>query len=260
MLKVHLPAKHFARLLLADLKIDSYPVDVEHICDRLNIVIRHLALDTAEAIFILRGGEKYILINENQDYRPRLRFTIAHELGHYCIPWHDQSVYGCNPDQIGSYLHNNKREREADEFASALLMPEETLRSTVGKSNFDLDTLDSLCKEYEVSLTSMAIRFLELSSDLAAVFLSCGDGVILWGMRTDSMRVNLRTGRLHQGSRAYRMLNSPRSGLIDGPTEVDAGCWFDRDGRVVEESRLLGTRQVLSIITVPDSDYDHFYA
>lgn len=60
-------------------------------------------------------------------YGPRKRFTIAHELGHILISWHDGTAafFGLQ-NKVSSFYDIN--ELEADEFASELLLPEFWMR------------------------------------------------------------------------------------------------------------------------------------
>ena len=65
------------------------------------------------------------------DNSGRKKFTIAHELGHYFLQHqlHDSSVF-CTTNDITEEGHQNDPiEREANYFASCLLMPEEKVKS-----------------------------------------------------------------------------------------------------------------------------------
>lgn len=60
----------------------------------------------------------------------RMRFTLAHELGHYFISWHLGTII-CHSDplEVGERLGRWEEEAEANRFASEFLMPTEWLRS-----------------------------------------------------------------------------------------------------------------------------------
>lgn len=72
------------------------------------------------------NGVKYIMVNKNISNEGRKNFTIAHELGHYFLKHnlHDNALF-CTDDFVAEdkYL-NNPIEREANYFATCLLMPE----------------------------------------------------------------------------------------------------------------------------------------
>jgi hypothetical protein len=55
----------------------------------------------------------------------RRRFTIAHEIGHFLIPWHDASAQCASADMgvLKSQDARRSKEAEANRFAAALLTP-----------------------------------------------------------------------------------------------------------------------------------------
>jgi Zn-dependent peptidase ImmA (M78 family) len=88
------------------------------------------------------------------DHYFRQRFTMAHELGHYILHRHrmvnnvieDTTMYRSNfPDAL---------EREANQFATAVLMPLEQLKEDYAKTN----NLNVLAKKWQVSPAAMRIR------------------------------------------------------------------------------------------------------
>lgn len=78
-----------------------------------------------------------IYISSATENENRQNFTLAHELGHIFIPWHDD-VTSCAPENFMSE-HNRLldiQEYEANFFASELLMPTEWLRDILKKNNY----------------------------------------------------------------------------------------------------------------------------
>lgn len=78
------------------------------------------------------NDQVYIIINKNIDNIGRKHFTIAHELGHYFLQHqlHQNSIFCNNKDILEQGHQSNPIEREANYFASCLLMPEEKVRNT----------------------------------------------------------------------------------------------------------------------------------
>lgn len=76
--------------------------------------------------------QTFILINADIDNIGRKHFTIAHELGHYFLQHqlHQNSIFCNNKDILEQGHQSNPIEREANYFASCLLMPEEKVRNT----------------------------------------------------------------------------------------------------------------------------------
>lgn len=108
------------------------PVDVEGAARRLGIDIEELPLSNAVSGMLIREGPKQWLIVVNNRYRDarRRRFTIAHELGHWCL--HRQRLRRSSLELAGEL------EGEANEFAGALLIPTEHLYMT---THFDAERI-----------------------------------------------------------------------------------------------------------------------
>ncbi len=108
-------------------------------------------------------SNKIIVVNSKHS-AVRKRFTIAHELGHYILA-------GC-PGKCYAHRESsdvyNAEERDANSFASALLMPEDDVikffnsnsKKTFGKS----DSLQIFCvaKKYNVSEKAAEVRLKKL--------------------------------------------------------------------------------------------------
>ena len=101
----------------------------------------------------------------------RLRFSFAHELGHYFIDEHRLVL------ESGESLHRPSRylikqrdpvEEEADYFASCLLMPGSDFRKKCNET-FSSGLIDRLRKEYGVSWPAVASRYMELGSTPIAI-------------------------------------------------------------------------------------------
>ncbi|MEQ8472552.1 MAG: ImmA/IrrE family metallo-endopeptidase [Marinoscillum sp.] len=95
---------------------------------------------------------------------PRARFTFCHELGHYFIDEHRNSLL-----RGGSLFHVSKAEYqsnltvelEADTFASNLLMPQKQFLSFYKKGKFGFSEIVKTSKFFDVSLTATAVRLIQ---------------------------------------------------------------------------------------------------
>ena len=98
----------------------------------------------------------------------RRRFTIAHELGHFILHRASQPSFLCDKESIYSGIDNLKQiEREADDFASNLLMPGDMLRDRIAGKRIDFHLIGDLAKEFGVSLESMSIRIVKYTEQRA---------------------------------------------------------------------------------------------
>jgi IrrE N-terminal-like domain len=93
----------------------------------------------------------------------RRRFTIAHELGHWRLHCrgqrHARAAVYCRSEDIGGDPETlriaSAREREANRFAAALLMPEALVRREA--TGLKLNVL-ALARRFEVSAPAMKVR------------------------------------------------------------------------------------------------------
>jgi Zn-dependent peptidase ImmA (M78 family) len=112
-------------------------------------------------------GGFHIYLNTHDNLSPdnsRVRFSFAHELGHYFIDEHRNALKKGKSlhKSFNQYLQRNIVEKEADHFASSLLMPQQFFITDIGNKKFSIDILNTLKDKYKVSLTACALRFLEI--------------------------------------------------------------------------------------------------
>ena len=93
----------------------------------------------------------------------RRRWTIAHEIGHWVMHagrGSDASYErGCAPDDLDNEAKLAATERDANDFANELLMPEELIATMATDCGFNLALL---AERFEVSLRALELRLLRL--------------------------------------------------------------------------------------------------
>ena len=102
----------------------------------------------------LRDSDLEIVVNSDMDYLPRKRFTIAHELGHIFIGWHDDVTLCRTDNEYAAHNMLDIQEKEANVFASELLMPTEWVKKQLSKyADYGLDyVIRRMCDDAETSL------------------------------------------------------------------------------------------------------------
>ena len=116
-----------------------------------------------------RNRRFHVFINTRQSdhlFIPRVRFSFAHELGHFTMPWHRQALMQPGARPHGSkleYCFDCSAEREAEYYAACLLMPEKRMRRDIANRRFSFVLVDELSKKYQVSITSTLIRLIGLN-------------------------------------------------------------------------------------------------
>jgi Zn-dependent peptidase ImmA (M78 family) len=140
----------------------SMQVDLEQIADSLGIRVFYLPLnDDDSGVLLVKDGKAVVIIN-GKHHQNRRRFSLAHELAHYCLHRQD-SVEIFHRDQI-STLGTKKIEIEANAFAAELLMPEESLKVWMASKEFDPldddidDVIAQKARELGVSQQALNIR------------------------------------------------------------------------------------------------------
>jgi len=169
-------ARRRAREVLAEAGLSKAPIPVERLIKKLNIVLRHEALDDdLSGMAYINDGLSMIGINAIH-HPNRQRFSAAHELGHHIL--HAAEITGSvHVDKGGprvllrddtSSMGVDRLEIEANAFASELLIPKELLIVEMGGMPVDVEDdaqVEALAKKFKVSTTAMRVRLLGLLSE-----------------------------------------------------------------------------------------------
>lgn len=195
----------------------------------------------------------------------RVRFSVAHELGHFYLPHHREYLLsGVWHGSRAGFVSEKPLEREADLFAASLLMPRDMFLGAVRRrtSICSLGDLAALAdRTFLTSLTSTAVRYAQMDVEPCCVVLSRA-GRVVFAYHSDEFH-GLGLGRLVKGSPvppasvAGRLLLTPARDSADG--EVDSAVWFDgrRTRSLWEETIILGqTGMALSFLTCDGDDED----
>lgn len=142
------------------------------IMKKRNIVFEERDENDSEfcGIYIELNDTKIIFVNSNM-YEPRKNFTIAHELGHHylCHGLTDGAII-CDKSALdASNKERPEAEKEADYFASCLLMPKDLIMQkrkdfeTRNKNYSDDALIDYLKDFFKVSKEALRYRLIELN-------------------------------------------------------------------------------------------------
>lgn len=224
-----------------------------------------LGASGSEAGALLRGrtGRLAVVVNEHLRYESRKRFTAAHEVGHARLPHHQQSEFWCTSEEIETYRPTRQVEREANEFAAALLLPSHVVRQHLKYGPATMPLAKELAEKFGMSLTATACRVVTSTEDRCALALS-GANEIRWIVASSSLhrRCTLRrSGQVVSAdSVAHDLLH--RIPIREGPQRVAPGAWLNgwelpSLTHLVEEAvpfPELGL--VLSFLSIPEDDED----
>lgn len=114
-----------------------------------------------------RSGKFHIYLNKDRigTNKERLRYSFAHELGHYYINEHRiQLINGKSLHKSYSHLvQKDIVEVEADYFAACLLMPQTRFIKLATTKKFDFTIVELLKAAFEVSYSAILFRLLEVN-------------------------------------------------------------------------------------------------
>ena len=131
------------------------PVDVEAILHSCSIVEDNNNPLGIEAYTLLNESPPRVQLNNSiMTFEPRKRFTIAHELGHIFIPWHNGEI-SCNTDDPRlkeDNLYFDTQELEAYAFASELLMPTQWILEKFNIGQTFESLIDVMAREANASI------------------------------------------------------------------------------------------------------------
>jgi hypothetical protein len=158
------------------------------------------------------------------------QWTTQKGAAHLCHRQQKPAGFQCGEaDVLGA---TRQQEREADKFASYLLMPVDDFRAQVGNQPMTVDLLCHCADRYDVSFTAAALKWLE-STRLCAAVVVATNGFVLWCRRSAAAqraRIYFSSGmEVPSGSLAA---DGDSSSSGEGAT-LRSGVWCNRPTREV---------------------------
>ena len=138
----------------------SEPINAKMLVRKLNITLVYRPLSENSFGISCRSGEKHFMLINSQSTRGRQHFTIAHELYHLYFDENPVPHMCCGGPATGE-------EKNANRFASALLMPREGILSCVSgeeitRHDVDIATVLRMEQLFGVSHSTLLIRLKDL--------------------------------------------------------------------------------------------------
>lgn len=132
------------------------------------------------ALFPNAEKSEWMLLYNNTIRSPgRIRFTQAHELGHYLLHRTKRENFQCGMDDVINRSDEDVSiEVQADRFASTLLMPLDDFRAQT-PNRIDLDVLGAASDRYGVSLLATMLTWLKWA-ECSALMVVHRDGFMRW--------------------------------------------------------------------------------
>lgn len=158
--------------ILTEHDFDDIPVDVYGLAQALGLDVQLKDMDDDISAFLLIEGEKQVIVVNKRHGENRRRFSIAHEIGHFCLH-HTRGEDRLFIDKATYYRNNQSHsglsfhEIEANRFAASLLMPSHHITNYINPSELifdnEIDNVGNLANnEFKVSEQAMTLRLVRL--------------------------------------------------------------------------------------------------
>ena len=192
----------------------------------------------------------------------RIRFTIAHELGHLILHRAQQLSVECDKGGVTSGQFDDRNiEREANEFASNLLMPIDVLRRLLGdQRKVTLHLLSDIARTLEVSFEALCLRFIE-ATDQRAILIHWDQGFLKY--QRPSHKARMTGARVRETESAQEPIAGTLAAdasvvqCFDG-VECSAAIWCaeERDHMKLREFKhtFAGRDRVLTLLLLESAE------
>lgn len=181
-------------------------------------------------LFWLPKRKEWVILHApNEDAPGRANFTIGHEFGHYVLHRTREDAFRCSQSATLG-LAAKAIEREADLFASYLLMPIDDFRAQVKGKYITLDVLGECAARYEVSLTAAILKWIDFTEH-SAIIVFAREGMIHWWRSSTSAKMfgfsHLREG-MELPTQSLAMQPRSATSAVDARDgiEHEFGIWF----------------------------------
>jgi Zn-dependent peptidase ImmA (M78 family) len=167
-----LAARRQAEALVQRLGLSKPPVNVFSVAKALGITVVRTSLgNDISGLLITKPNGTTICVEEG-DAEVRQRFTVAHEIGHYCLRHQFEPGEHVHVDR-GALVSmrsprsgegTDQREVEANQFAACLLIPRAMMETAIERHGTVVSEtmISELASKFRVSEQAMTIRLATL--------------------------------------------------------------------------------------------------
>ncbi len=175
-------------LLKASRVRDPRDIDVERIAIELGFRVRYVRMSSCDARILMTKNVKSITVHEELS-RHRQRFSVAHEIGHFCLGHlAKNSAWSCEANSRIYDRHDP--EIAANRYAGELLMPEFLVRPFIDNKEIDFQLLQSCSDVFRTSKEACAFRFCEIVDR----------PIMLVNFNTQTRKISFKRGRTFPSS------------------------------------------------------------
>jgi hypothetical protein len=206
------------------------------IAARLSLTVKEVDAKSFDGALIrVKGADRgRVLLNRNVPEPGRRLFTLAHEIGHFVMPGHGREASLCRAADVETWDESVRAtEREANEFAASVLMPEAVCRPFV-RQEPSMRVVAAMREACGSSLTATLVRYVQMSS-FAVAMVRVERGFVKWPIRSSEFGAAVKRGRVHPDSFAA---DAGSGRAVPAELEsVPAVAWLYEDA-IIEGARI----------------------
>jgi Zn-dependent peptidase ImmA (M78 family) len=125
----------------------------------ITFVAHDLGPKAGDGRYVKKGGRAMIVINTHVRSTGRVRFTIAHEIGHHRLHTEGAENVAFIEEQVGGGGNKPREEREADAFAAYFLAPYRSLKADAERiGDISVESVVDLMVRYGLSFQATVFR------------------------------------------------------------------------------------------------------
>lgn len=170
--------------------LNMWGIPVEFVNEPAQKYLAKITLTSCPKIFINTpySMEELVILKQDKTTWHRLRFSIAHELGHNFLKIHnDPNIRKRMKTNFNEPFKKNPQERryesmteyQANCFAAELLMPAYAMNNFLNYGNKPLAKAEEISQKFEVSLTAAMFRLAKLSPNIVVcIQINASSGII----------------------------------------------------------------------------------
>lgn len=230
-------------------------IDLEAIAWDEGVRVQYKDLNGCEARLVGYNNRAIVTIRDQSDPR-RKRFSLAHELGHW--NYHRGRSFECRVDDwVEGYTSKPVEEREADTYASELLMPKymfDPLARKLKRPTFD--GVKELADKFNTSITATAIRLVNMNVWPLILVCHSKSGRIWFNRSKDVPERWFPQKELSPDSMAFVQVFGNEERVR--AQKATADTWFDsREAEryeIIEDAIRISSNQVLSLLWLENDE------
>ncbi len=198
-------------------------IDLDLVAYSLGAEVKYSSLIDCEGNIVGTNTNAIITINKDVGIE-RQRFSLGHELGHWVNDRNQNLTYRCavNDMRQREFQESNfrqQREVRANQFSAELLVPKYIVKPLLDSSEINFELIRKLADIFTVSVTSMAIRVVELSKLPCMLICWTKEGKRRWFIQSEIIPCRIWP---------HKQINNFKDfTYISGAMEVDADTWID---------------------------------